>query len=264
MLSFAIDGADVLRRADANAVGEDPLNAACYPCVPYFGRLPNGIDVDGARTALAATHPAIGAIHGDGWISPWDAAERTDERLVCRLAYAPGAPGRWPFAFEATLSFQLIAAGVDIVLSLTNTDRRPAPAGLALHPFFPRRDASRVAFSAGGFWAPPLDGRAGATAPRPDDMGGGALATLPDATRDDTYTGLASDIVVAGGGPFGDLSLVTDAPHLHVYAPAGEAFFCLEPTTHPPGLLENEARLTPGATRRVSMKLAAGYAQRPA
>lgn len=50
------------------------------------------------------------------------------------------------------------------------------------------------------------------------------------------------------------IGLKSAAPFLHVYAPAGEEFFCLEPVTHAPGGFGGTV-LSPGAVLSLDMAL---------
>lgn len=224
-------GADMLRPAPSlEAARQDPRNAACFPCVPYFGRLARGLDFAGRHFDLAPTLPACdpdNAIHGEGWVSPWRIVEQTPASLTARFDYAPQR-GRFPFPYRAEQKLTLDASGFAATLSIENAGPSPMPAGLGLHPYFRRTSQTRLAFSAGNFWTPPD----GPLAPPPDALGSEA-APLPAATRDDTYAGFGGRVAIEDGRR--RVVLASDAPALHLFAPACENFFCLEPVTHLPG-----------------------------
>ncbi|MBI1391189.1 MAG: hypothetical protein GC152_00480 [Alphaproteobacteria bacterium] len=259
LASLALDGADALRRSTPADVTANILNAACYPCVPYFGRLASEITIDGNARALTPTHPQIGVIHGEGWRSAWRVIDAAVDRVELALDYAPTRVGGWPFAFRARQVFELSSSELRVELSVENDAGCNAPAGLALHPFFPDARSATVSFSAGDYWSPPMCApyAGGETSTRPDAMGGGAPAPTPPGGRDNTYANLSGDILIKR--PTGRLKLSTDAPHLHVYAPAHGEFFCLEPTTHLPGTLLTDpaCQLAPGATRSVRLAIRA-------
>lgn len=230
----------MLRAGAAAAVAADPRAAAIFPCVPWFGRLQSDLAAQGRAASLRATLPDASPLplHGDGWISPWtvirhdETVIRHDEdRLVCRLTVPP-SPSRFPFAYSAQQEFRLEGAALRIALSLRNEDDVPMPAGLGLHPYFVRTRSTRVSFQAAGFWTPP-GSSAGRLSALPSSLGAGAPAVLPDETLDHSFTGVAGKAIVSDAA--NAVRLTSDAPFLHVYAPAGEAFFCLEPVTHLPG-----------------------------
>lgn len=233
VLFFGDRRGPMLRAGASAAVATDPRAAAIFPCVPWFGRLQSDLDAQGRAASLRATLPDASPLplHGDGWISPWTVVEHDLDRLVCRLGVPP-SPSRFPFAYSARQEFRIEGAALCIALSLRNEDDVPMPAGLGLHPYFVRTRSTRVSFQAAGFWTPPgpSSGRLGAL---PSALGGGAPAVLPDETLDHSFTGFAGTAIVSDGA--NAVRLASDAPFLHLYAPAAEAFFCLEPVTHLPG-----------------------------
>lgn len=236
ILSLADEKGALLRMGAAPAVAEDPRASACFPCVPWFGRLAPAFEAYGRKAALSATLPEASplALHGDGWITPWEVLAHTDDRLLCRRS-AARAPSGFPFAYLAEQEFQIRDGGLQIGLTLRNGDDAPMPAGLGLHPYFPRSSATQVAFAATSLWAPPVGDEEGRLTDLPSSLGAGAPALLPDRTLDHSFTGFGGEARVIDEG--GVLRMTSDAPFLHVYAPAGANFFCLEPVSHLPGLL---------------------------
>lgn len=256
-------GEPVLRPTPPGA--DDPLQTACFPLVPWANR------IAAARFAwdggVAALDPTPGfephALHGTGWQRPWEisAADGVSAVLTLRQPRTD-----WPWSWTAEQRVTLDGAGLTIGLSLTNTDTRPMPAGLGLHPWFVRRPGTRVAFAASGVWtvdetliplglsAPEAvfdwrDGPAVEAAPFVDHAYAGwdGLARLIDADR----------TVTLRGSP--------NASVLHVFAPAGEDFVCLEPVTHRPDALNAPAgeatglvRLEPGQTTAMRLTITAG------
>ncbi|MEQ8749123.1 MAG: hypothetical protein RIC52_05040 [Amphiplicatus sp.] len=234
-------GADILRSAiSANAVAADPRNGACFPCVPYFGRLAGGLTVDGRRWPLDPTLPACdpaNPLHGEGWVSPWRASAQTPSSLTIGFEHAP-SPGRFPFPYRAEQTLTLDDKGLTVFLSIENTGAAPMPAGLGLHPYFARVDDTRLAFSAERYWTPP-DGPLSAL---PDALGQGAGAPLPPSTRDHSYAGFGGAVAIESGGQ--RILLKSDAPALHLYAPGGRDYYCLEPVTHLPGAFTGDAKMS--------------------
>ncbi len=262
ILSFRCKGADILRSGDEAAVARDPRNAACYPCAPYFGRIEGGISFAGRRWAVGPTLPicdASSALHGEGWISPWEILERTDQRLECRFAHGAEEAGRYPFPYEARQVFELSEGGLSVTLSLKNSGNEPMPGGLALHPFFPRRADIAVRFAARRFWTPPQGSARGRLSPLPDALGAGRFAALPAETRDHAYAGFDGEAGIRSAGR--DILVKSDALIVHLFAPARASYFCLEPVTHLPGALTDRVTgyggevLAPGASLSLSMSL---------
>jgi len=232
VLSLIHDGADVLRAApEARSAAADPRLAACFPCVPYFGRVAGALDVAGRRATLAPTLTADdprNALHGEGWISTWAVVSKGAASARLRLDHAGRAPGRFPYPYRAELLAEALAGGPRLTLSLENAGSETMPAGLALHPYFVRAQGTELTFSAGSMWTPGAPGAVGPCAP---DFARGAA--IPEAGLDHSF--LDWDRAVRIETPAGVVRIEAEAPILHVYAPPEADFFCLEPVTHAPG-----------------------------
>lgn len=226
VMSLSCGGRDILRRAASlHAVAADPREAACYPMVPWFSRLPGGLDFAGRHYDLAPTLPVCDpshALHGHGWVNPWIVTDRTDDGLSCAFEHIP-ARLLFPFPFRAVQRFSVSGTAFRIDLAVTNTGGQPMPAGLGLHPFFPSGDGAAVAFMR-------------------------ERVVLGDKPVDDSFAdwGPCAQLEAAGA----TLEIASDAPILHVYAPKEAPFFCAEPVTHFPGRF-GENVLQPGETQNV-------------
>lgn len=253
-------GADILRpAASIGALAGDPRNGACFPCVPYFGRLAGGLDFGGGRWPLDPTLPACDpahALHGEGWVCAWQASAQTPSSVIMGFEHLP-SPGRFPFPYRAEQSLALDDQGLKITLSIENAGAAAMPAGLGLHPYFPRTGDERLAFSAGRYWTPPD----GPLSPLPDALGAGSSALLPKISRDHTYADFGGAVTIEGGGA--RAALKSDAPALHLYAPAARGYYCLEPVTHLPGAFTQGAKepaarsLAPGERLSLTMFIVA-------
>lgn len=255
LLSFTAGGRDALRPAAApEDAARDPRAAACFPCVPWFGRIFGGIVADGRRARLAPTLPAcdpVNAIHGEGWTSPWEIAARAPDRLRCRLARAGAAPGRFPFPYAATQEIALDANGLSIVLTVKNAGGAPMPAGLGLHPYFPRDGRTRLSFAARRLWTPHENG-GGDETPVPRSLDFSRGAPLPQCGVDHSFIGFSGEASIQTNRL--SIRLRSSATILHLYAPAGADFFCLEPVSHRPGDFGRDT-LAPGAQMRLFLRL---------
>lgn len=255
--SFSIGGLDVLRPTSAEAIRKDILNAACYPCVPYFGRMSNAFGWHKETYALSPTHPDIGVIHGEGWRRPWEITDKTEESLKLRLEYQPDEQGSWPFAFSATLAFWLSENCLSIKLDVTNAEDFDAPMGAALHPFFPRPRQTRLSFSSEKLWVPSMEQpfKDGQYIDLMSDPPTRTPFLLPTTEQDCTYVGTKGSVEI--DAVYYKIQLATNVSNLHLYAPADNPFFCLEPTTMLPGQLMTDRSniVKPGESKSVSLRI---------
>ncbi|MCA8889759.1 MAG: hypothetical protein KDA46_13070 [Parvularculaceae bacterium] len=261
--SFRDARGEILR---AGPAAGDPREAACFACAPWFGRIYGDLVFNGARIALTPTLPACDArhaLHGDGWVSRWTVLRHTDDMLTLRLENHAALASGFTFPYCVTQHFELSRKGLTSTLTLENTGAAPMPAGLGLHPYFPRSAATRLRLSAEKIWTPPaespgrlsaISGKLGAYSSKR-----GGAAPLPDATLDHSFAGVQSPIVIETGDS--EITLSTDAAIAHIYAPAGETYFCVEPVTHLPGELTRSASgyggrtLAPGETMTLALTI---------
>lgn len=133
----------VLRSVDGAAL-PSVRESASYPLLPYSNRLGyrrfhwRGRD-HGVRDNFPGSPHAL---HGLAWQRAWsvDAASDTDAELVLR--HTPDED--WPFAFEARQRFVLTPQALRVELQVRNDESQPAPMGLGWHPYFPKRERSRL------------------------------------------------------------------------------------------------------------------------
>lgn len=127
---------DWFRRASVEP--QEPVRAldmSCFPLVPYSGRIAGGrlTTPHGQETLPTGLTGDPNALHGVGWIRAWSMEEVQPRRARFGLA---GNDREWPFAFEATQTFELAEDALHVSLALRNADRRTMPAGIGLHPYF--------------------------------------------------------------------------------------------------------------------------------
>ena len=151
---------DFVRPTPMRAMAENNARmASSYPLVPYSNRIGDGrFAFDGATIALRrnadiSEHP----IHGLGFIRAWTVVDSTPSRLEIAFEHdgANGTDGTdpdWPWSFRATQVFAIDDAGLSVRIEVTNRDRRPMPAGIGLHPFFPKTPSTEVRFAADAVW----------------------------------------------------------------------------------------------------------------
>lgn len=235
---------------------ESPNRFGCWPLVPFANRAFGAVIDDGEqRVALPVNDPAMGAaIHGFGWQSAWQIAERTDTEVT--LMHRRAGAGD-PYSYASSLRIGLGEQGVSFTLSVTNEGDAVLPVGLGLHPWFPAAPDTRLTISAlgalalgPGYIAKGLD----------PWHGGGPFAAgrtvLSAAELAHSIVGWRGEAVLET--PSRGLALTLDAsPNLRhpvLWTPPGAGFVCLEPQSHGIGAPSEEAaravtplkRLQPG------------------
>jgi aldose 1-epimerase len=250
-------GEDLLRPARAD-VTDDPFEMACFPMVPFFNRIARGcFDFDGRTVRLprnwsADPHP----LHGQGWRAPWTVAA---ESVSGAMLIFEGGGDDWPWPYRCEQRFTLASDTLSIELSIQNMSNRPMPAMLGLHPYFP--DAARAELFA--------------RLPRVWRTDGNALpleeTATPSEWRFDPPRALRTvslDHCLSGWDGLAKLYWpdrfvtlrATGCNYLHVYAPVGRDFFCVEPQSAAAGALaRGEATVLPSGERlAIGVHLAPG------
>ncbi|MBT8471654.1 MAG: hypothetical protein KJN99_03555 [Marinicaulis sp.] len=252
---WRFDGVNILRPAQhLNAIKADIRNAACYPCVPYFGRLQNVANGSGDIIKQDPTFPdadPMNALHGEGWVNAWRLVGQDECLAILEFEHTPW-PGRFPYTYKARQRFTICEHSLSIELTIENYSSVPMPAGAGLHPFFEREESTTVRFNADRFWSPPGEDHLGTIGPVPDYLDYSGGGTLPEIGLDHSYAGFGGRAEIINGASRQTMS--SDTPHLHLYAPPGAGFFCLEPVTHLPGVFGG-VTLAPGDTLNIKMKI---------
>ncbi len=235
---FRYGDLDLLRPRNKNS--KDPLQASCFPCVPYFGRIKEGIPFNNKKWQLVPTHKTAdpnNAIHGEGWISDWDMDEQKSD-YVKLILKGDTKPGFYPFAWRVEQALSLSPDCLNLELSLKNLSGQRAPFGLALHPFFLRTSSTTIQFNFQEIHTPP-----GFTKINLAEYVFSDGTSLPDFTIDHSFKGWSGNVLITDELTGLRFSLSSNAQSLHVYAPKGESYFCLEPITQLPGAFSNERML---------------------
>ena len=256
------DGVPVLRSTPADALSEVRLSG-CYPLVPFSNRI--------AQATLAwngTSHPLVRnfasephAIHGVGWLRPWQVIDVSDTFALMTFEHPPDAS--WPFAFDCSQAFRLGPDALEITLSGTNQSDQPVPLGLGWHPFFVKRPGSHIRFRAGGRWEMGADKL---PTHRTDSTGlDQACASLSVDHCFDQWTGAVElrDTQMS-------ICITSSLGHLVVYTNPQQDFVAIEPVSHVNNALSmanaNPQRLAelgvhilqPGETLSASMRIETG------
>lgn len=229
LVAFDYDGREVMRRGEANG---SPIDLASFVLLPFCNRISRGAT---ARSHLgkdlspnARDVDPLHAIHGYGWQAAWSIVDRNDRFL--RLSHLYDEED-WPWSYQAEQSFELSDTGFDHRLSITNLSDSPMPAGLGLHPYFPRANA-QLDFRTSGMWRNNADGLPERFEPiqeQRDWLNGDPL--------DNVFVGCEGPIAIRWPDHVLTIAPGTDLSFVHVYSPAGEDFFCVEPVSHMPDAL---------------------------
>jgi aldose 1-epimerase len=253
----------ILRPAAAGA-DSDPFSMACFPLVPYANRVAQGrFCFDGREIQLRRNwdqdpHP----LHGQGWRSAWTLEQTSRSTAVMCFA---GGGDEWPWRYRALQQLAVLEDGLEIRLSVENQSDRDMPAMLGLHPYFPDPQAATLEARARSLWLSDAQSLPVKEVPTPPEWSFDPPRRVARVALDhcfDHWDGLA-----ILRWPDRVLKLSTSgAQSLHIYAPVGADFFCLEPQTAAVGALHRgsgAARLVPGASLELSIRLSVAAVPAP-
>ena len=235
ILGWRIGRTPMLRPAGPEAVlGGRARGMGAYPLVPFSNRIGGGgFRFAGRDYRLARADAGFATpIHGVGWVRRWEVVAGDSAALRLRHPRTPADLALWPFPFTAGLAVRLAPARLDLALWLRNEADGPAPAGLGLHPYFPRPEGARLRFSAAGAWRADAARLPVAHGPVPTEWDHAAGRAVGTVALDDVFTGW--DGVAVLDLPPWRLRMAASAAfgHLVVFTPPGAGFFCVEPVTH--------------------------------
>jgi aldose 1-epimerase len=250
ILSWTREGVALLRRAAPRALIQgDVREMACFPLVPYSNRIAHGqFRFAGVTYRLALNfgdHPH--SIHGVGWQRAWRVTHAARDAAMLSLRHSPDAG--WPFAFAAEQRFRLTPTALHVDLAITNQHTAPVPAGLGLHPYFPRGDAA-LRFNAEAVWRNGADHLPSERVAVPAAWDHTAARTIGSVALDNCFEGWDGAAVLT----WPDRTLTIEASDIFrcliVYTPPGQDFFCAEPVSHMNDAINRDAMhvLAPGET----------------
>ncbi len=236
---FSWAGFNVLRPTPANA-GDDPLDAACFPMVPFVNRIANGrFEFGGHAVQLQRNwsedpHP----LHGQGWRSRWTVIEAEASSATIRF---DGGADEWPWSYRCEQRFELTEDGLSIELSVDNLSDSPMPAMLGLHPYFPDPAHVRLGASLPRVWLTDDAALPTRESETPREWRFEPAAAISMAALDHCFSGWNG--VATLQWPDHSVRLrAAHCEHLHIYSPATRNFFCIEPQSAPGGALSRGAQ----------------------
>ncbi len=221
---------DLMRPTDADA-------KACYSLVPFSNRIANGrLVVGGEEFVLEPNWPdQRHPMHGDGWARPWQVVRR-DVRSA-ELVYEHDGRQGWPFRYRARQAFHLGEEGLAVGMAIENLESRPVPAGLGLHPFFPREADTELACRIEGVWRADADVLPVDRIAVPPEWNFAVSRPVDDVVLDNCFDGWDGRATIRWPRRGLGLSLEATPPfrHLVIYVPKGQPHFCVEPVSHANG-----------------------------
>jgi aldose 1-epimerase len=251
----------ILRPAAADA-DIDPFSMACFPLVPYANRIAQGrFRFDGREIQLRRNwdqdpHP----LHGQGWRSAWTIDRTSTSTAVMSF---DGGGDEWPWRYRAIQELTVLPDGLEVRLRVQNQSDHDMPAMLGLHPYFPNPAAATLKAQARSIWLTDAQALPVQEVLAPPDWSFDQPRGMARVGLDhcfDHWDGLA---IVRWPDRVLNVS-TTGAQSLHIYAPAGADFFCLEPQTAAVGALNRKsgstARLAPRASLELSVRFSVAAA----
>jgi aldose 1-epimerase len=125
-------------------VGQEqhPMMWGSFPMVPWAGRVRDGRFEFAGRTYHLPRNLAPHAIHGTGFVAPWDVVAVDGASVSIRAELADP----WPFGGVARQRIELAEDGVTCTLAVTAGDE-PMPAQVGWHPWFVKPMDAHLRFS---------------------------------------------------------------------------------------------------------------------
>jgi aldose 1-epimerase len=199
--------------------------SASYPLLPYSNRLGyckfrwKGHD----RTTQANFDDIPHSVHGMGWQRPWSVVSSSALEVVLHLRHE--ADDDWPFAFEAHQYFTLTPHSMTTQMVFTNTADVAQPVGLGWHPYFPKRERSRLHIELSDRWDSDATQLPVRKVAQP-----GIDSDVSHLNFDNCFEGWSGPARIRDE-KF-SLQLTSSLPYLVVFTPQDKAYFCVEPVSH--------------------------------
>jgi aldose 1-epimerase len=232
-------GFDLMRRLpDAALAARDVRLAGCFPMLPYSNRMRECTLAFGGRRYRIApnfgSHPH--SIHGNAWQRAWtvESADAAQATLVLEHTAESHLSAEWPFAYRARQRFALSNDGLTVELALENVGPGPMPAGMGLHPYFPRAAGTRLTALTRAVWRNDEAMMPVALDPVPPAWNFEEGRLVAPLAVDNCFAGWQGNARIEWPDRGVSLDVTADPVfgHLVVYVPPGKTFFCVEPTSH--------------------------------
>ena len=201
--------------------------SACFPLVPYSNRIGYrhfrwlGRDFS---TAPNFDEGNPHSLHGTAWQEAWRVVSASATSAELALTHLANA--HWPFNFDVVQRFELADNALTLHLSLTNIDARTQPVGLGWHPYFPKRERSRLHIECSQRW----ESDPTTQLPTRRVAQGGIDGEVRHLDFDHCFEGWSGiarlrDEKLA-------LKVTSPLPYLVVFTPPHRDYYCIEPVSH--------------------------------
>jgi aldose 1-epimerase len=249
-------------RTTPPGAGGDAFDLACFPMVPYVNRIAGARFSFGARAVhlqrnwTQDPHP----LHGQGWRSPWSVVEASDSSAT--LVFEGGGDD-WPWRYRAEQQFQLSASELCVSLSVENLALSSMPAMLGLHPYFGDATRARLQAQASRVWLTDAASLPIENVATPAGWSFDHARPVAAVPLDNCFADWNGSAVILWPDRRVEIR-AKNCRYLHVYAPAGSDFFCVEPQSAAAGALtrgQGEAEVVaPGGRFEVRVSFEVGAA----
>lgn len=124
----------------ATLLAGDSARFSSYTLAPYCNRIRGGVMRHGGQDyPLRPNWPDGQTIHGDVRMRPFVVEPIAPQSLRCTYDSRHAEAPNFPFHYRLQTTYALVGSALHIDLSLLNTDDRPLPYGLGIHPYFVRQ-----------------------------------------------------------------------------------------------------------------------------
>lgn len=214
----------VMRPADPAAVSS-VRQCASYPLVPYSNRVGyRRFEWMGRPYTTASNFPGSPhSLHGVAWQRPWEVVSQGAAEAV--LAYRHEPDEHWPFGFSVEQRFMLAPDALRVEMSLLNEASQPAPAGLGWHPYFPKRQRSRLHAEIRERWEADPTKLPTRRVAQP-----GIDADVAHLDFDHCFEGWTGPVRIRDEKL--SLALTSSLQRLVVFTPPNDPYFAVEPVSH--------------------------------
>lgn len=243
VIGWMLGRTPIMRRAlPQAAIGGDPHAMGCFPLLPYGNRIGQGRfhwrGTDYELTPNFGDHPHT--IHGVGWQRAWAVEEAGPQSVTLSLEHHPDPS--WPFAFSAEVGYSLSGTALTVTIQMTNRHTGPTPAGIGVHPYFPKANDPSLRFNGTGAWQNGLDSLPLRHGPPCADWLYTEPRPVAGSRLDNCFTGW-DGIADIQAGP-GSLRIEASEVfrQLQVFTPSWADFFCVEPISHLPDTVNRPDR----------------------
>ncbi|APG62046.1 hypothetical protein LPB140_03575 [Sphingorhabdus lutea] len=204
-----------------------PLGLSCFTLIPFSNRIKNGgFNFHGQFYPIPPNFTLadkVNPIHGYGLTAKWQIIEQDEHRVQLTLRHEKGD---WPWDFRAIQIYELLPHGFRHEIIIQNMNDTPMPAGIGYHPYFPNKDA-RLVHGFDGFVSENSMGVADTWSAQSDPINLQSAQTI-----DCDFTGMNGPLKIIWPTHQVELTPSSNLPITHIYIPAGEDYFCIEPVSH--------------------------------